>query len=224
MHVLVTGGAGFIGANLCRTLLATPAGHGRHRPRRPLDGQPRQPRGHRRSRGLLPGQRAAPRPADGADRRRRRDRAPRRAAVGAAFGRRPRRRARRQRHRHAARAGGRPPRREPAHDRRVELLGVRRHRGPAQARGPADQPALAVRGQQARGRGLRDGLRGQLRPAGARVPLLQRLRSPAAGAPRLRRGDPRLRRPPRWPGSRCRSTATAPRPATSRRSTPSARS
>ena len=65
-----------------------------------------------------------------------------------------------------------------------------------------------LRGQQAGRRGVRAGLRPLVRPPGARVPLLQRLRAAAARRSRLRRGGARLRlRRPR-PASRCPSTAT----------------
>ena len=58
-------------------------------------------------------------------------------------------------------------------------------------------------------------LRPLLRPAGAGLPLLQRLRSAAGRRPRLRGRRPHLRGRAHCGVIRCRSTATGARPATS---------
>ena len=79
----------------------------------------------------------------------------------------------------------------------------------------ATRAAEPVRGQQAGHRVVRAGVRALVRPAGARVPVLQRLRPAAGGRPRLRRRRARLRRRRAARAGRSPCTATARRPATS---------
>ena len=77
---------------------------------------------------------------------------------------------------------------------RVELVGVRRSPGPAEARGSDRQAAVAVRGDEARRRDLRAGVPGLLRHADDRAALLQRVRPPPGSERPVRRRDPALDR------------------------------
>ena len=110
----------------------------------------------------------------------------------------------------AARRHGSCPR-----HRGLVVLGLRRQPRPAQARGHGGHAGQPLRGQQAGRRVLRPGLRPLLRPAGAGLPVLQRLRAAAGGRPRLRRRGARPSSPPPCAAIPCPSTATAARPATS---------
>ena len=143
MKIVVTGGAGFIGANLCRRLVGHPSVDHVAGARRPLDRLPLQPRRRRRraGRGLDPRHR----PARQVRRRRRRHRAPRRPPVGAPLGRRPGRQPPGQRHRHGQRARSGPGRRRAPGRRRLVLLGLRRQPDAAQARGPGHPAAQPLR-------------------------------------------------------------------------------
>ena len=207
MKVLVTGGAGFIGANLCRSLAAESAigqvvalddlSTGRQ-------GEPGRHRRRRARRGVDPRPGAPRHPL----RRRRRGGPPGRAPVGPTIARRPHGDPRGQRRRHHGGArGGTPARTAPA-DRRLVLVGLRREPGTAQTGGHGDAAGQPLCGEQARrGVGLAR-LRPLFRPPGPRLPLLQRLRSAATRRSRLCGGgaDLRRRRPPERapPGARRR--------------------
>ena len=106
---------------------------------------------------------------------------------------------------------------------RLLLVGLRREPDAAQARGPAHAADLALRGRQARRRGLLPQLLAGLRARDRRAALLQRLRAAPGPALAVRGGDPELHhRLPRRPRRR-RSTATASSRATSPTSTTSSR-
>ena len=147
--------------------------------------QPRRPRRHARGGPILD-----PAALDARLRRRDRDRAPRGTPVGAA------RRIADPMASHLANATGTVEvleaarrARQPARDRGVVVVGVRRQPDAAQARRPRHPAAQPLRGEQARHRVVRARLPAVVRPAGAGVPLLQRVRA-AAGRP----GTPT----PRW--------------------------
>ena len=189
MRVLVTGGAGFIGANSCRELLARPGssevvalddlstGAAAN-----LDGPGRAGRRLASWTGSC-----CPQWSAGPTRSSTWPRGPPSSVAG-----RPGGQPRGQRHRHrcvleACRGPVPmwwPPRRPRSTDRSPSCPSTRTCH-------PADEP---VRGQQAGGRGVRCSPTGRLRAAGAGAALLQRLRAAAAGRARLRRGDPGLRR------------------------------
>ena len=145
-----------------------------------------------------------------------RPRRPRRGApggpgLGAALDREPRRHPRSERQ-EAPWPSSRPP--GGRGGRRWWWRPRRRCTGPAAAlparEDLAPAPAEPLRGEQARHRGLRAGLRPVLRAARARVPVLQRVRPAAAGRPRLRRGGARLRGG--GPGGRASARARRRRP------------
>ena len=81
------------------------------------------------------------------------------------------------------RAGGRARRRRQAAGVRRVVVGLRRHRGAAEARGHAAQPAVALRAAEARRRAVPAAVHDALRPRDRDHPLLQRVR-PAPGSRR----------------------------------------
>ncbi len=188
------GGRGF---HRCQPLPhACRVGQRGDRARRPLVGPQGQPSWSRRraGRGHDPRSRG-PRLRDA---RRRCGRASRGPAVGATLDRRSGRNAPRERDRHGRGARSRAPGRVDdgngsAPHRGVVVIGLRRQPHAPQARGPRDDPDEPVRREQARHRGLRARIPALVRAAGARVPVLQRVRSAPGRRSRVRSGRARLR-------------------------------
>ena len=112
------------------------------------------------------------------------------AAVGAALGAGPADQQRHERHRHAQRAARRARRGRAARRLRLVVVGLRRQPRAAEARGHAAAADLALRGLQARRRGLLPRLRRGLRPRDGGAALLQRLRPAPGPALAVRGGDP----------------------------------
>ena len=177
-HYLVTGGAGFIGSHLCEELTR------RDQRVRVADslvtgkrtnlGSPavgRVPPGRSRRRRV--------RAARGAGRRLRA--APGGAAIGAALGQGSDYVEPRQRRRDVERARRGARRRGQAARLRGILVGLRQHGDAAQARGDAEQPAVAVRAAESRGRAVPADVHHALQARDGDDPLLQRLR-PAPGS------------------------------------------
>ena len=211
MSVVVTGGAGFIGANLCRELVRRGprrrgAGRPLHGPAANLDGvEGRLVAGSILDDAALdealPGATSvvhlAARP------------------VGAEVDHRPGGEPRGERHRHRPGARGAAAPRSRPRGGGVVLLGLRRQPGAAQARGPHPDAGVALRGIEAGHRAVRAGVGGLLRAAALAFrffnvfgPLQPAGHDYAAVVPAF--VDAAAGRP-----SRSRSTATASRPATS---------
>ena len=199
MRVIVTGGAGFIGANLCRTLLAAPGVDDVVALDDLSTGSTANLAGVRRrrtGRGIHPGHRP-PRPKSCPE--------PRPSSIWPPARRspappRPHGLPRDQRHRHPAGPGSSPPPRRPPGHRGVVLVRLRRQPHPPQAGGHGPHASQSLCGQQAGRRVVRPGLRPLLRPAHTGLPVLQRLRSAAGTRPRLCRRGPGL--PGRGPAGR----------------------
>ena len=220
VSIVVTGGAGFIGANLCRRLRARRATtSSRSTTCRPAASTTSRDLDVELRRGHHP----RPRRARRRDARRDRRRAPRGAAVGAPLDRRPGGVAPRQRHRHGRGARGGPPRRQPPRDRGVVVVGLRRQPDAARSAKTSRPSRSALRREQARHRGVRARLP-------ARRSACPRWRSGSSTCSgRCRRRATRTPRwcrrssPPRSRAARSSCTATASRAATSPTSTPSPR-
>ena len=216
--VIVTGGAGFIGANLVRTADDGAVGRRRRRHRRPVHRQPGQSRWagravRRRFRARCPAARRRVR-------RSVRDRASRRHTIGAPVSGRTHAQPRGKRHRHGPGARGGPPGRQPPRDHRLVLVGLWREPPAAEERRHAPD---ADRARTPRASSPPRDTHWHTRTATGSMSCRSGSSTCSGRCNRRRtttRRSSRRSSVPRSKAGRCTCTATGCRPATSRSSTP----